>query len=361
MDKKDSSDYLWDGSGEPDPEIQRLESVLGKLAHHGVRPAFPDRAPTAPWWSVLPLGWPMRLATLSAVMAVAALVAVAAVWFVLNRGKQVPLPASGWQVARLAGTPRVGSTRIKGQTSGLAPGQTLVTDGRSRAEITADEVGEIEVDPDTRLRVVESGAERKRLALDRGVIHAFIWAPPGEFMVDTPSATAVDMGCAYTLQVDDSGAGLLRTTMGWVGFKLDGRESFIPAGAACVTRPDIGPGTPYFEDASAKLREALARWDFEDSTVQQRDADLALVLAEARPSDALTLWHLLSRVDSGQRGTVFNRLNALAPLPAGATRDGVLRLDQAMLDAWWNSLGFDDIAVWRHWERSWAAAPSSSN
>jgi hypothetical protein len=26
-----------------------------------------------------------------------------------------------------------------------------------------------------------------------------------------------------------------------------------------------------------------------------------------------------------------------------------------MLDRWWNELGFDDISVWRHWERTWSA------
>ena len=115
-------------------------------------------------------------------------------------------------------------------------------------------------------------------------------------MVDTPSATTVDLGCAYTLHVDDTGVGLVRTSLGWVGFKLNGRESFIPAGAACATRPKIGPGTPYFEDAAADFQRALARFDFEDSTPQQRAADLATVLGEARKRDALTLWHLLARV-----------------------------------------------------------------
>ena len=85
-----------------------------------------------------------------------------------------------------------------------------------------------------------------------------IWAPPGQFVVDTPSAVTVDLGCAYTLQVDDSGAGLVRTSLGWVGFRLNGHESFIPAGAACATRPKVGPGTPYFEDASSEFR---ARFD----------------------------------------------------------------------------------------------------
>jgi len=353
MDRKENSDYLWDGSGAPDPEIQRLESALGKFRHQGGRPAFPHTVPAAPWWSVLFFGWPMRLAAFSAV---AAVMALAAVWFVSHRSHGSPGPAlggsaSGWQVARIAGAPRVGSTAIESQAATLAPGQTLVTDGRSRAEISADETGEIDVDPDTRLRVVESGGERKRLALDRGVIHAFIWAPPGEFMVDTPSATAVDMGCAYTLQVDDSGAGLLRTTMGWVGFRLDGHDAFIPAGAVCATRPGIGPGTPCFEDAPPAFRAALTQFDF--GPADQRASSLDTILADARKRDALTLWHLLVRVDPSDRGRVCDQLAQLVPPPAAVTRAGIMKLDQTMLDMWWNELGLGDVSLWRTFERSW--------
>ena len=38
--------YLWDGSGEPDPEIVRLETLLGQLRHRGVPPALPARKPS---------------------------------------------------------------------------------------------------------------------------------------------------------------------------------------------------------------------------------------------------------------------------------------------------------------------------
>jgi hypothetical protein len=147
---------------------------------------------------------------------------------------------------------------------------------------------------------------------------------------------------------------LVRTSMGWVGFKLSGHESFIPAGAACATRPKVGPGTPYFEDASPDFRAALQRFDFEDVTQQQRSADLAIVLNSARRRDALTVWHLLARVDENQRVLVYDRLRKLAPPPTVVTREGVMRLDQPMLDSWWNELGFDDISVWRYWEHSWS-------
>ena len=90
---------------------------------------------------------------------------------------------------------------------------------------------------------------------------ARIWAPPRLFFVDTPSAVAADLGCAYTLEVDENGGSLLRVTSGWVALQLKDRESIVPAGAACETQPGIGPGTPYFEDAPTVFREALRKID----------------------------------------------------------------------------------------------------
>jgi hypothetical protein len=352
-----SGDYLWDGSGEPDPEIQKLEALLGEYRHDGRALVFaeivPDRRSSF---------FPLRMRLLPALMTTAAVVlAVGVVTFLVHGRKPPALTMVGWDVSRLAGTPRIGRNAIIGNEgpSRLGVGQMLETDDQSRASLQAEGIGQIEVGPSTRLRLLTMGRGLKRIALDRGTIQAFIWAPPGQFVVDTPSAVTVDLGCAYTLQVEDSGSGIVRTSLGWVGFKLNGHESFIPAGAACATRRKVGPGTPYFEDAPAEFRSALARFDFEDKTLQQRTEDLAIVLAQSRERDALTLWHLLARVDEGQRMLVYDRLRQLAPPPASVTKEGILRLDQPMLDLWWNALGFDDISVWRHWERSWsgAAAP----
>jgi hypothetical protein len=346
-------DYLWDGLGEPDPEVQKLEKALGRYRHNQPAPEFDQVAeirPVKQRWNFFNLGWEYQLSAVAAIFVLAL-----TVFFVMRQRSNRNLEPS-WDVARLEGTPRVGWHSL-GEKSGpgkLRIGQTLVTDSSSRASITLDETGRVEVDPGSRLRLVTSGPGRKRLSLEHGTIHAVIWAPPGEFVVDTPSAVAVDLGCVYTLHVDDSGAVLLRTTMGWVGFKLNGHESFIPAGAICQTRPKIGPGTPYMEDASASFRDALSRFDFESHTPAERNALLGILLAGARINDALTLWHLLSRVSEADRPGVYDRLAALATPPEGVTREGILRLDRQMLDKWWSSFGFGDIYLWRTYERDWS-------
>jgi hypothetical protein len=226
----------------------------------------------------------------------------------------------------------IGDSRI-GQTGQLGVGQWLETDNSSRAKISVASIGQVEIDPNTRVRLLETRATEHRLELARGRMSAHIWAPPRLFFVDTPSAVAADLGCAYTLEVDDVGASLLRVTSGWVALQLKARESIVPAGAACATRPGIGPGTPYFEDASPAFRSALTKLDFE---AKENDAAVLLdqIVAEARARDTLTLWHLLYRVTDRDRILVYERLAELAPPPAGVTREGVLQLDETMLRLW---------------------------
>jgi hypothetical protein len=348
------NDYLWDGSGEPDAELQRLENSLAQFRHSAATPDFPvldfaQRSPSS--FARLTSGWTPRFAA-----AALLILAMVAAGLLLRISPSLLSNAPGWDVARLSGTPQVGRYSLASDASKvqLKVGQLLVTDNESRASLNLFEIGEVYVDPGSRVRLMETDSSRARLALELGTIHAAIWAPPGQFVVDTPSASAVDLGCAYTLQVNQDGSGLLRTTLGWVGFYKDGHDSFIPAGAMCLTRPAQGPGTPYFEDASERLRDALHSFDFDSLSPEAREQALRTMLAQARPRDAFTLWHLLVRVNDDQRPEVYGRLSSLVKPPAGVTREGTLALDPQMLDAWWNAFDLGDISVWRFWEQKQA-------
>jgi hypothetical protein len=343
--------YLWDATGPADPEVQRLEQALVKFRHANEVAAFLDAMPARDL-AAQRLSWRTLWLPAFACATVIGLVLVGSQ--IVRRSAVVPAGFSAWDITAVEGAPRIGPGSISANTNHakLAVGETLVTDGRSRASLSEKGLGEIKVDPNSRVRLIESDDHRKRIQLVVGSIQALIWAPPGEFSVDTPSATAVDLGCAYTLQVLPDGSGTIRTTLGWVGFHRNGRDSFIPAGAICNTRRDAGPGTPYFEDAPPALPEALLVLDYTATTPAERSVALHEVLGAARPRDALTLWHLLSRTSGSDREAVYDRLAALAPPPSGVTRDGVLALNATMLDAWWNSFGLGDISLWRYFEQN---------
>jgi anti-sigma factor RsiW len=243
--------------------------------------------------------------------------------------------ATTWEVRRITGSPVVGGKSIAGAGQ-IGAGESIETDAGARATVTIGEIGSVDVAPSTRVRILATRPDEHRLALDRGEIHATIAAPPRLFFVNTASATAVDLGCEYTLTTDEDGSGLLRVTRGWVSFQWNGLESLVPAGASCQTRPRIGPGLPYFDDATDAMQQALATFGVEKS-----DGDaLNVILAESRIRDTLTLWHLLARVGVSERARVYDRIAALTPVPAGVTRLKVLDLDQATLTRWREELAW---------------------
>jgi hypothetical protein len=254
-----------------------------------------------------------------------------------------------WDVTRIEGAPKIGSKTV-GDAGKLRVGEWLVTDDSSSAKISVGEIGYVQVDPGSRVRLLEAKTDEHRLALARGRMQAFIYAPPRQFYVDTPSAVAVDLGCAYTLEVDADGQGLLSVIGGWVAFEWQGRESFVPAWAMCVTRPGYGPGTPYFNDASEDFQNALAIFDVAESGSDARSNALQSVLAKSRKRDALTLWHLLPRTDGDDRLRVYNRLAELIPPPPQVTPEAVMRGDRGALDLWWEKLELGSAEWWRIWK-----------
>ena len=281
---------------------------------------------------------------LAAACAVALLVVGTLSWRLYRRAT-----APAWEVETLAGVPRIGAQLVS-KVGKLRVGEWLTTDQGASARISVGAIGQVEIEPNSQVQLVQARATEHRLALERGKLTAIISAPPRFFFINTPSATAVDLGCMYTLEVNESGQGTLRVTVGWVAYESQGIESFVPEEAMCITRPKLGPGTPYFEDASAALQAALARFDVEKTDDAARGAALDEVLREARARDGLTLWHLLARTNAVERARVFDRFAKLIPPPKKVTLEGIQQGDRAMLGAWWEKLELGSPSWWRLWK-----------
>ena len=142
---------------------------------------------------------------------------------------QTPELASShsWQFEAVAGTPKVGAASTK---NSLAVGDYLETDAASRARITVANIGNVEIEPNSRVKLVDTNPEQHRLSLERGVLQAKISAPPRLFIVDTPSAAAVDLGCEYKLEVDKAGNSTLAVTRGFVSLNAAANRSSRPGG-----------------------------------------------------------------------------------------------------------------------------------
>jgi hypothetical protein len=187
----------------------------------------------------------------------------------------------------------------------------------------------VTVFPSSRVRIVETGAQRHRLELEKGGLHALVSAPPRLFVVDTPAAQAVVLGCEYDLHVEADGATLLEVTTGEVSLEGGGVSSSVSAGALARTAKGRAPGVPRAAKASPGVSAALDAFE--------RGGPLEPVLEAAQAADAISLWNLLSRVQPGGREAVLARLLAVIGNDEGVDRAKVLALDSAALEALWQA------------------------
>ena len=178
-------DYLWDRSGTPDPEVERLERLLAPLGHRAPAPAPAMlRAPRPrPWRAIA--------------AAAAVTLAAASLW----QWDVKPGAATGWQVSFIEGAARLGGRNAEVSME-LRAGEVLRTAAAPGCSSRIEELGRLDLGPDSEMR---RGRQSSVDAAARQ-LHAFIWARPRQFVLDTPSARAIDLGCEYTIDVDPAKA-----------------------------------------------------------------------------------------------------------------------------------------------------------
>ena len=235
-----------------------------------------------------------------------------------------------WMVTSLKGSPMINNLVMKAIDS-LGVGGFITTDDSSKAELFVAGLGTVVIEPNSKVKLTKSNKDEHRIQLDYGAIDANINARPRTFFVDAGTVTAVDMGCSYKFSVDKAGDGLLYVRQGKVSLESAGRESLVPEGKFCVTKQDIGPGTPFREDSSPQLKKALMEFDFGNCGSQC----IKTILNNSKKTDAVTLVNMMPRVNEEYRVEVYNKVaNYVAP-PRVIPKDSISKFHRVEdIDEW---------------------------
>jgi len=277
-----TDDYLFDGSGPPDPEVEHLEALLEPYRSR------PRQR----------LALPMGLA-----MAAVALLILGGLWWT-QRG---PAP---WSVQTASCDGCVWEA-----------GDWLDTEREATAQIARR--GWLEASPDTRIRRDDSPVAH--FTLERGGLDVFVVAPPRWLTVSIPGVDVVDLGCAYSLTVAEDGTGIVAVSAGSVRLEGKGDPTYLHAGTMAATWPEGRTGLPIRRDAPDTLVQAADAFD-------RGSGEVEALLAEARTADAVTLWQLLFRVSMGQRAQVLDRLEELLGEAFPVDRGRLIRLDPEAME-----------------------------
>jgi hypothetical protein len=325
--------YLWDGAGEPEPEIARLEKLLARYR-------APEQALRLPPLRDLPVrDWKQNWFR-PPVYAAAGLVAVIVLALAVVLMRPVaPVAETGMRFEAITGAPRLNGTAAA--SGALQLGQRLETGAADAATVRVADIGWVQVGPGSVVSLLENREGRRRLRLEHGVLRAQIAAPPAVFVVETPSARAIDLGCAYTLTLSPAGEGEIQVTAGWVQMDFGYVQSLVPAGYAARVAP--GPqmtgriSPPYLQQTSPEFRDVLVAWWQQTARAEPvaRKAALTQLLVRAEKRDALTLLNMFRRAEEDERGRIYDRLNALVPAPPEVTRAEVVAGTRNATGPWW--------------------------
>jgi len=300
-----NNDYLFDGSGEPDAEVAQLEALLGRYRSTAPMPDFRRVVVirTRPRWP----------------LAIAAALVLFAVIGVLR----IYTPPNRWRATSSSGGAIVPHVLLRA-------GDVVRTGAQGSVRLESPAVGMLDISANTTVKLIESRRNRHRLALTAGTIHARTTSMPGVFVIDTPRARAIDLGCEYTLTVGPNGVGELHVISGWVDLTHGYDQALVPQGSSALMTEDGELTVPAFDDADPRFRTAVR--DFAHSH------DLATIVSLARKRDALTLLNLFRLTTPDESVILFDRLNQLVPAPASISRDAVRYWRPDVTELWWRPI-----------------------
>jgi hypothetical protein len=330
------SDYLWDPRAEPEEEVEQLERLLrplGAQAHELAERELPIawRAPAA--------RWRRRTVQFAAVAASLVLSVYSAHFYRLSWREGSPWPMT---MQSADGAVRNRELRV-GQRIATAEGET--------ATLQAARIGTVTVGPDSAAMLVRTRKGQHRVELERGRLHAKVWAPPSYFGVTHGELRFTDLGCEFDLSVA-AGGGTLTVASGWVIYRHRDAEILVPEHYSLAFSATAAQ-VPMRIDASAELRARVIQLDA-DAAAGVAPGDIATlaqaIAANARDDDFFTLLNLLVRYPELAGTALYPRLASALHVDVVADhRARWARGDVAAREEWWQRLPAQPKTWWLNW------------
>lgn len=323
-----SHDPLWSPEQPGDADLKRIETLLRGYRHDA---SVPGR------WSRRAPPRRRRVLMRAAAACVAVLVLAVVAWLPWrlhwNEG-------AAWPVAQGAGAERIG----------LAVGDSIATSAGQGVRVGVARIGAVTLSPDSRMRLLETRTGHHRVSLERGHMHARVWAPPGYFGVQVDGAEVVDLGCEFDVWKDADGRGRIAVDSGWVMHAVGGQETLVPEGHAMQFGRERA-GIPLRAHASEAFKEAVATLDAAMHAGARDAGGEAAVARLAGAGDAHSVLALLTRYPGLASGPLYPRLASLLGVPSDDLRHRQAWAAGSIhaIDAWWTLMPRPPKQWWRNW------------
>lgn len=209
--------------------------------------------------------------------------------------------------------------------------QTLNTYDSTNVSVFIPNAGRIDVRSFSSIKVIKGKDSDNVISLLSGKIYGNCKIDDPRLTIKTNTADVEVVAGKFTAEINDYGDLYIVTNNGKLKITTQNRELVLVKDHRCkISSSDI-VGIPIHIKTNHQLAEILEQINYDDKKVNS----YGLILQLSSPVDGITLLHLIMKAKSvEERLPLFDRLNELYPLIPGITKEGILKLDKVMLDAW---------------------------
>lgn len=212
--------------------------------------------------------------------------------------------------------------------------EKIITDAKGNVVIAIPELGKITLEPKTEIELVNDKENESRIFLSKGKVNVSTFKQQGHFSIETPNAIFVENLTNFSVEHISNGITRIEIFSGLLTV-ITSKDSFaLPSKYMCNIITKSSYNVPHHTDAKLQLITGLKELD---GGIISHEV-IAQIVDASNESDALTLWHLLKRVNRIYRPRIIDKLNEFFPTPPKVTKEGVLDLNRKMLKTWWNEI-----------------------
>lgn len=252
---------------------------------------------------------------------------IVAVFYYFNNGKSgLPAGQAGWKLQTVKGTVRIGKSNVS-VGNVLSDSEKLVTGPGGSAQIEVPNFGLISLTQNSVVNKVNKNEIQflqGKIYVNKNIGTSSLFSIVC-FGTKTKSLTSYD---SYNI-TNNLQTASLSVYSGLVEVSGNKFSAYVPAGFTCEINKRNGLGIPYSENASPYMIEALRNYTF-----RGQQYAITQILSAAQKSDAVSLWHLLARVNAMYKTTIFNQLASYVTPPEGLTQNSSFSLASKQMLNW---------------------------
>ncbi|MBS1492479.1 MAG: zf-HC2 domain-containing protein [Bacteroidetes bacterium] len=211
---------------------------------------------------------------------------------------------SNWKLVSLKGGAFVNGVK----SDVVNVGDWIQTDSVSSVILKIANVGDVSIEPNTKVRFIQSDNNISRIEVVYGTVNTST-SQADKFVLQSSNMKVQDKGGSYSFKVDDKGNGVIYVNNGIANVESGNKSSVVTDGKFCLYKPEYGVGIPFRKDSKPEFQNALFNYDFNNGGTPS----VYYAIANAMPEDYSSLLNLIPRVDDKTKYLVYNKLSKLAP------------------------------------------------